>query len=85
MFLMVVMACGRGLAQGNEPGQGSGQNPPQSSGSAGQQLPDAPGAEKEKKDETANPVQAVADKTKEAAEATKDGGDGSLCRLGCVD
>jgi hypothetical protein len=74
VFLMVVMACGRGLAQGNEPAQGSGQNPPQSSGSAGQQLPDAPGTdkEKEKKDEIANPVQAVADKTKEAAEATKD-------------
>lgn len=83
VFVMVLMACGQGLAQGNEPPQSSAQNPPQSSGQAGQQLPDAPDAdkdkeekekekEKEKKDESANPVQAVTGATKEAAEATKD-------------
>jgi hypothetical protein len=71
-MVCLLAMMGRGWAQGNEPGQSSGQNPPQSSGQEGQQLPDAPGADREKKDESGNPVQAVTDRTKQAAEATKD-------------
>src|SRR3984957_8917496 len=44
----------------------SSQSPAQASG---QSLPDSPGETKEKKEESANPVQAVADKTKDAATA----------------
>ncbi len=50
--------------------QNSVQNVGQSPGQApGQPLPDSPGATKEKKEESANPVQAVADKTKDVATA----------------
>src|SRR5580704_10950478 len=62
------MGGGRLWAQGNEPAP----NPTQGSGQApGKELPDAPG-ESKKKEENGNPVQAVAGKTKDAAEVTKD-------------
>jgi hypothetical protein len=63
------MACGLGWAQGNEPAQSSGQTSAQDSGQAGKELPDAPDAGKEKKEESANPVVAVADRTKGVATA----------------
>lgn len=58
LFVVMVcaMACGLGWAQGAEPEQSSGQ-------AAGKSLPDSPGASQEKKEESGNPVQAVADKT----------------------
>jgi hypothetical protein len=71
---VIVMVCalgvGVGRAQGGEPGQSSTPESGQSSGQApGKSLPDAPEASKEKKEESGNPVQAVADKTKDVATA----------------
>ena len=70
--LLVAMGPGLGWAQGGAPAQSpaqdSTQNPPQNSGQApAKELPDAPGAGK--KQESANPVAAVADKTKTVATA----------------
>ena len=82
--LLVVLGRGMGWAQGSEPAQNSGQSPapdasqnappntpqntPPNSGQApAKELPDAPGASK--KDESGNPVVAVADKTKDVATA----------------
>jgi hypothetical protein len=66
--VLAAMGGGRLWAQGNEPAP----NPTQGSGQApGKELPDAPG-ESKKKEENGNPVQAVAGKTKDAAEVTKD-------------
>ncbi len=71
------MWTGMGRAQGNEPGQSQpvqNQSAQSQAGSDQQQapateLPDAPDAGKEKKEESANPVVAVADKTKGVATA----------------
>ncbi len=70
---MLLMACavtaGLGWAQGGEPAQSPGQNSTQNSGQdSGKELPDAPG-ESKKKEESGNPVQAVAGKTKGVATA----------------
>ncbi len=72
--MCVLAMVGRGWAQGSEPGQGSGQNSRQSSGqdagqAGGKEPPDAPGESKEKKQENANPVEAVVGMTKGAATA----------------
>jgi len=65
--LLVVISWGAAWAQGTEPQQ----NPPQNSAQApGKELPDAP--EESKKKESANPVQQVQDKTKQAVDMTKD-------------
>jgi hypothetical protein len=75
-----ALMLGVGWAQGGEPAQNPPQNPNPSSAPSstenatptsapGQPLPDSPGATKEKKEESANPVQAVAGKTKDAATA----------------
>jgi hypothetical protein len=86
MFVLGLITCASGWAQGSEPGQSPPQNPnpnstpntapnstpdssPNAGQAAGQPLPDSPGETKEKKEESANPVQAVADKTKDAATA----------------
>jgi hypothetical protein len=62
-----MISRARCAAQGNEPAQ----SPAQSSGQTqGKDLPEAPG--ESKKDESANPVQQVQDKTKEAVNLTKD-------------
>jgi len=71
MTLKLVMVCalgtGLGWAQGSEPAQNPEQqsSPPQTQG---KELPDAPD-ESKKKEESANPVQAVADKTRDVATA----------------
>jgi hypothetical protein len=74
LVMVCAMAVGVGWAQGSEPGQSPPQNstekPPQNSGQdSGKELPDAPGASKEKKEESANPVVAVAGMTVGAATA----------------
>jgi hypothetical protein len=83
LVTVCALMLGAAWAQGSEPAQNPAQNPPknpspnstpstapdsgQRSGQApAQPLPDAPG---EKKEESANPVQAVADKTKDVATA----------------
>jgi hypothetical protein len=83
LVTVCALMLGAAWAQGSEPAQNPAQNPPQNpspnstpstapdsgqrSGQApAQPLPDAPG---EKKEESANPVQAVADKTKDVATA----------------
>src|SRR5208282_5778825 len=61
--VLVVIAPLRGWAQGSEPAQNPGQSPGQSSGqTAGKELPDAPG-ESKKKEQSGNPVEAVAGMT----------------------
>ncbi len=64
MAVCVLAFAARGWAQGTEPAQTPTQTP-------GKELPDAPDESKKKQDNP-NPVGAVADKTKEAAAATKD-------------
>jgi hypothetical protein len=83
LVTVCALMLGAAWAQGSEPAQNPAQNPPQNpspnstpstapdsgqrSGQApAQPLPDSPG---EKKEESANPVQAVADKTKDVATA----------------
>ena len=72
--VVIVCAVTVGLwAQGSEPVQNSGQNSRQDSGQSsgqagGKELPDAPGASKQK-EENANPVQALAGMTVGAATA----------------
>jgi hypothetical protein len=79
LVTVCALMLGAAWAQGSEPAQNPAQNPSpnstpstapdsgQRSGQApAQPLPDAPG---EKKEESANPVQAVADKTKDVATA----------------
>ncbi len=65
IFALTITSTDKAWAQGTEPGQSS----PQSAPGAGQQVPNAP---EPQKDTNPNPVQAVGDKTKEAAEITKD-------------
>jgi hypothetical protein len=75
----VLLGLVRGLswAQGGDSGQSPPpQNPPAQA--PDKQLPDSPG--ETKKDDAGNPVQAVADKTKEAAEATKDAATAGLIK-----
>jgi hypothetical protein len=64
---------GRGWAQGGEPAQNAGQKSTQDSGqSSGQdakELPDAPEASRQKKEEKENPAEALAGMTKGAATA----------------
>jgi hypothetical protein len=68
--MVCAWAVGLGWAQGGEPGQTSKPDSAQSSGqAAGKELPDAPGASKQKKEEKENPVEAVAGMTRGAAEA----------------
>ena len=67
--VIALLAGERGRAQASSTGQSQEQqgNPTQTSGQApGKELPDSP---ENKKKEDANPVQAVADKTKDAATA----------------
>jgi len=69
--LLVVMCPGAAWAQGSEPPQNPTQNPSQDPGQTpGKEPPDAPG--ESKKDESANPVQQVQDRTKQAVGMTKD-------------
>jgi hypothetical protein len=74
LVMVCVAAVGVGWAQGSEPGQSppqqkSDEKPAQAAGqAAGKELPDAP-EESKKKEESGNPVQAVADKTKDVATA----------------
>ncbi len=69
-------------AQGDEPGQKQPeQSQPQASGSSqapAQEIPDAPG--ETKKDESANPVQQVEDKTKQAVNMTRDAATAGLLK-----
>jgi hypothetical protein len=66
--MVFALAVGVGWAQGTEPGQNPPQNPTDNSGqTAGKAAPDATG--ENKKEESANPVAAVADKTKDVATA----------------
>ena len=72
VLVLVLMACGRGFAQGGEPGQSppqkSDEKPSQSWGQeSGKELPDAPG-ESKRKQENGNPVQVVAGMTVGAAQ-----------------
>jgi hypothetical protein len=79
-MVCVLALVGLVRAQGSEPAQTQPQQTqpqqsqpsgtPQSGQAPEQKLPDAPG--EGKKEDSGNPVQAVADKTKEAAVATKD-------------
>ncbi|MFZ0760262.1 MAG: hypothetical protein WAM69_09960, partial [Candidatus Sulfotelmatobacter sp.] len=62
--LVLVMVCAMGA------GQGLAQSSQQNSEQPGQKLPDAPGVNE--KQENGNPAQQVEDKTKQAAEMTKD-------------
>lgn len=62
---LTIASRGRALAQGTESGQPSPQDKPEVT----QELPDAP---EQPKDANPNPVQAVEDKTRQAAEMTKD-------------
>jgi len=94
LFLTCAMAVGlsgRAFGQGSEPPQSQpaqlpAQNPPAdqnpnsapNSGQAPAQVPDSPG--ETKKEESGNPVQVVADKTKEAAAATKDAATAGLIK-----
>lgn len=73
---VLALMVGLGWAQASEPAQSPAQSPgqsptpnsPQNSGQApAKELPDAPGAGK--KEESANPMAAVADKTKDVATA----------------
>ena len=67
VFVLVLMACGVGWGQGNEPAPSSGQTSAQDSGqAAGKELPDSPG-ESKKKEQSGNPVEQVAGKTVGAA------------------
>jgi hypothetical protein len=69
-IVCVLAMMGRGWAQGSEGGQDSSQKPSQESGqSREKELPDAPGASKEKKEDNPNPVQAVVGMTRDAATA----------------
>ena len=82
--LCVLLATGRSRlwAQADEPGQKQPeQNQPQASGSSqapAQEIPDAPG--ETKKDESANPVQQVEDKTKQAVNMTRDAATAGLLK-----
>ncbi len=76
-LIAVIVISGKcAWAQGGDASQGQGQqsnpqqtNPPQTSGQTqGKELPDAPD-ESKKKEDSPNPVQVVADKTKDAATA----------------
>jgi len=70
MCTVAVLAGERAWAQDGVAGQSQEQsNPPQTSGQTqGKELPDAPD-ESKKKEDSANPLQAVAGKTKDAATA----------------
>ena len=73
--LLAMMCPGAAWAQGSKPPQNPPENPSQtptqnSGQTPGKELPDAPG--ESKKDESANPVQQVQDKTKQAVGMTKD-------------
>jgi hypothetical protein len=76
MVVCTLIVMGRGWALGQaQPQQG---NPTQSPGQAGgKELPDAPG---ETKKESANPVQQVEDKTKQAVDMTKNAAQSQLIR-----
>ena len=76
MVVCTLIVMGRGWALGQaQPQQG---NPTQSPGQAGgKELPDAPG---ETKQESANPVQQVEDKTKQAVDMTKSAAQSQLIR-----
>jgi hypothetical protein len=89
--MVCAVGVGVGFAQGGEPAQNPAQNPSQKSGQdsnqnsnqnsgqpTGQDVPAAAG--EEKKEPAANPVQAVADATKQAAEATKDAATAGLIK-----
>ncbi len=69
--LLIVIGCGPAWGQGNEPAQtppqSNTQDAPQNSGQApGKEIPDAPG-ESKKKEQSGNPVEAAAGKTRHAA------------------
>ncbi len=74
LCLLVVTGKSRGWAQGDEPGQKQPeQSQPQAGGSSqapAQEIPDAPG--ETRKDESANPVQQIQDKTKQIVSQTTD-------------
>jgi len=79
MIFVLVVVGGRGWAAAQAPQQ----DPPVEPSGQGKEIPDAPKPDtsgEEKKDTSPNPVQAVADKTKEAAVMTKDVAKGGLLR-----
>ncbi|MGB2604484.1 MAG: hypothetical protein WBC78_12875 [Candidatus Sulfotelmatobacter sp.] len=82
LCVLVLTGRSRVWAQGDEPGQKQPeQSQPQASGSSqapAQEIPDAPG--ETKKDESANPVQQVEDKTKQAVNMTRDAATAGLLK-----
>ncbi|MGA8436962.1 MAG: hypothetical protein WB762_18975 [Candidatus Sulfotelmatobacter sp.] len=77
--LLMVMARGAAWAQGSEPPQKPPPTPTQNSGDAPVTgLPDAPG--ESKKADSANPVQQIQDKTKQAVDVTKDAAQAGLIK-----
>ena len=91
VYCGLVMACvlavgGAGWAQASEPAQNQpgqsqgGETAPQSQSTQApeQKLPDAPS--ESKKEDSANPVQQVEDKTKQAAQMTKDAATAGLIK-----
>ncbi len=71
IFALAVTGRGRALAQGAEPGQSSTQTAPDK-GTEPQNAPEQPKDTDKDKDTNPNPMQAVEDKTRQAAEMTRD-------------
>ncbi|HZW94215.1 MAG TPA: hypothetical protein VFF64_14785 [Candidatus Eremiobacteraceae bacterium] len=82
LCVLVVTGTSRVWAQGDEPGQKQPEQSQPQAGASGQapaqETPDAPG--ETKKDESANPVQQIQDKTKQAVSMTKDAATAGLLK-----